>query len=314
MANLKDLVVNGAARIVGKLYVNEISSNKISTSEFSSSKITATDINSTNLTSTNITGTTVKGTNITATNKISSTSLFSNSIESYNADLDTISSYIMKTRSHIWGGDGYYDIDVVNNSSLEIGIRDEAYKDSAKHWLSKINFNELGGIHLYSSSSSELNLSKFEAFYLQTSNVIINGYADTLKLYGNENVEIETHKITLVAEGSMLMNANNDIEIRANDCSFDVSADRYIHLYGDMGVEIGSSSNGIDILSDDDIILKGEYIKTTNIKGTKDNILTNGKKPTITNFSDIHSENFEVGGIWNIQTNTATKSLDFILK
>jgi hypothetical protein len=157
-------------------------------------------------------------------------------------------------------------------------------------------------------------LSKFEAFYLQTSNVIINGYADTLKLYGNENVMINTHKFTVKTEGSMQIKSNNGIIVNTNDCSFDVSADRYIHLYGDMGVEIGSSSNGIDILSNDDIILKGEYIKTTNIKGTKDNILTNGKKPTITNFSDIHSENFEVGGIWNIQTNTATKSLDFILK
>jgi hypothetical protein len=132
------------------------------------------------------------------------------------------------------------------------------------------------------------------------------------KFYSDSDAQQDN--VCMISNAKLVTVSRSQTDILAGS-GLNLYSGGYINLFSDTGARVLSDYN-IELIpgsthDTDYYPSPNYYVRTGNIKGRD---LTNDTKPTITNFSDIHSEKFEVDGKWNISVNSETGALDFCIK
>jgi hypothetical protein len=178
-----------------------------------------------------------------------------------------------------------------------------------------------GELKLY--SNYDINISNRGA-YIPLADISFESSYSSGYVIGNwSNLKKAIYGTSYNHNGNISMVSTDKIRSISDDCT-DIISCQDINLYSQNNTNIFSNT-GIRLIPSGDVYLlpggkgadnrpsKTEFVYTGNIKGKKFSD-DDAEKPTITNFSDIHSEKFEVDGKWNISVNSETGALDFCIK
>lgn len=203
-------------------------------------------------------------------------------------------------------------LDISSGSSVELGIGNE--KGDLARSMQKITMDgEQGDISVKSREGVEFHIvdnlndrcfktylcDKYGAVKTQLHNVskedIEMGFENSMRIAMQDEANITSMNekarfgITMSADCEV-MSYDGDVHIQSKPIDGDVyvGSRRNLYLLPNINSDLGKTPQAVD----------GEnyngYIKAGCIKGVKD---SNGNKPTITNFSDIHATKFEEDGV-----------------
>lgn len=278
------------------------------------------------------------------TDKATIAGITHNSYQLYNLDNNSfIDFYSHGLELGIRSSSGSISSSWKNRINFDSGITISTINDNI-HLNSgnNIELNAVGNVDITTDTSLNVKVSNCAKYFsTNTTNIIAglspsamttdNLYSTTLNIgdydfisdtsYQKVTDFYITYGDTTQYGSNLFLSANKEIILLSNDITNIISNDDlYLHSKGSIKE---FSNHKINLLSKNDIELipgaeknvvyipsSNNYIRTGNIKGRA---TMNNDKPTITNFSDIHSQNFEVGATWNIRVDEETGALDFVL-